>query len=203
MSIEENIQKGLFSQQSEKTYIDKVLARQDVDRIRDLIRKKELTREDLLEMLYLISGTESKLLNYTEWDRYIILKFFVWIREFVKILEILFDYEDQLNKQNNTCRHCGNSIKPKEKEKKCICENKEAVITLSSRSTKLLNNIRLMMEHNAKFLVDLYLNIARSSMSIGGVGFSELIKNKYEVVYGTQNQPEPSKAAGLFRGKSR
>jgi hypothetical protein len=165
MGAEQSLKNSLFAGGGEKTFIDKVLAKDDVNAIRELIKKKKLTREELLEILYLISGNESKLLNYGEWDRYVILKFFVWIREFIKVAELLFDYEDQL---------------------KTWEENKEA--KLSKRTKKLLENNSLLIQHNAKFLIDLYLNIGRTSMSIGMSGFLEAIRNKYEVYY--PNMPQ-------------
>lgn len=160
MDFEEQLNRSLFKTDSEKTYIDKILSRQDVDRVRELIRKKNLEREDVLEMLYLLSSNESKLLNFGEWDRYVILKFFVWIREFVKIAELLYDYQDDLKAKEN-----------------------KGELTLSARSKKLLKNNERFIEHNAKFLIDLYFNICRSTMSLGATGFMELLKNKYEVVY--------------------
>lgn len=157
--FEDNLKQGLFTSTRERSFIDKVLAKDDVNDVRELIKKPELTRSELLEILYLISGTEAKLLNYSDWDRYVILKFFVWIREFIKIAEILFDYEDFL------------------KQKKTI---------LSPRAKRLLKNNTLLIQHNAKFLIDLYLNISRTSMSVGASAFVELLKNKYEVIYPQQ-----------------
>ena len=150
----------MFSQQdSEKTFIDKVLAKENVDELRELIKKKEMTREDMLEILYLISGVESKLLNYSSWDRHIVLKYFVWIREFTKIMEILYDYSDNLEK------------------------NKDQ---LTDRTTQLLDNIKRLLSHNCKFMIDLYLNIGRTSLSLGATGVMEILKNKYEIVYPNQ-----------------
>lgn len=172
MSFEQELQKGLGTKERERSFIDKVLAKEDVNAIRELIKKKELKREELLEILYLISATESKLVNYSEWDRYVILKFFVWIREFIKIAEILYDYEDHIKSDNKI---------------------------LTDRAKRLLKNNSLLIQHNAKFLIDLYLNISRTSMSVGASGFIELLKNKYEVVY--PNQPLASQVeqkGGLF-----
>lgn len=159
VDFEDKLTSGITGGSRERSFIDKILAKDDVNDIRELIRKPELTRQELLEILYLISGTESKLLNYSEWDRYIILKFFVWIREFIKIAEILFDYEDHLISSH---------------------------VKLSPRAKRLLKNNSLLIQHNAKFLIDLYLNIARTSMSIGASAFIELLKNKYEVIYPQQ-----------------
>lgn len=179
--FEHSLASSLFSKESEKTSIDKVLARKDIEDIRVLIKKSRLTREELLELLYLISGSEAKLLNYSAWDRYVILKFFVWIREFIKIAEIMFDYTDML-------------------------ENKEkaGLLVLSSRAKKTLDNNKRLIEHNAKFLIDLYLNIGRTSLSVGATGFFELLKNKYELVYpqasASAAQPESSGLFGMFKG---
>lgn len=185
-NFEQSLQNSIFSGQSEKSFIDKLLAKSDVDRVRELIRTNKLKREDLLELLYLLSGNEAKLLNYGEWDRYIILKFFVWIREFVKVAEIMFDYQEDLKKKENTCKNCKKLGKTKEKENKCSCENFISSSILTERTKQLLYNNERYIEHNVKFLVDLYFNIGRTTLSLGATGIMELLKNKYEVVYPQQ-----------------
>lgn len=202
MGFEDNLQKSMFMGQQERTFIDKVLAKDDINAIRELIKKPTLERSDVLEILYLISGVEAKLLNYSEWDRYIQLKFFVWIREFAKILEILFDYEDELAKKNNYCVICKHFIKNTDfSTKSCVCKEPQKELILTDRTKRLLNNNKLLMQHNLKFLVDLYVNMERTSMSIKGTGFIELIKNKFEVAY--HNMPQgvqPEQARGGFFG---
>lgn len=163
MGFEQDLQNSLFSQNSERTMIDKVLAKEDVNRAKELIKKPKLKREELLEVLYLLAATESKLLNLGEWDRYVILKFFVWIREFIKVAELLYDYQDELKKPEN--------------------KNK---FQLSDRTKRILENNERLIEHNAKFLIDLYFNICRTTLSLGATGLLELIKNKYEVIYPQQ-----------------
>lgn len=163
--FEQDLQNSLYQRESEKTFVDKILARKEVDQIRNLIKKERLEREDLLEILYLISGNEAKLLNYGEWDRYVILKYFVWLREFVKTLELFFDYRDDL-------------------QAKAEKEGRE----LSPRLVRLLNNNQRLMEHNAKFLIDLYLNIARTTLSIGASGFMEILTQKFEYSYPQQKE---------------
>lgn len=158
--FEESLEKAIFNRSPEKTFVDKILARSEVEQIRELIKKPHLTRSELLELLYLLSGTEAKLLNYGEWDRYVILKFFVWIREFIKVAELLYDYQDDLNERQ-----------------------KSGKITISKRTKQLLNNNVRLLEHNAKFLIDLYFNIGRTTLSVGATGFLEVLKNKYELSY--------------------
>lgn len=199
MSFESQLENLMFSSRSEKTFVDKVLAQDDISALQNLIKKPVLTREELLEILYLLVGKETKLLNFDGWDRYLQLKFFVWIREFVKILEILFDYEDDLKIKQNTCAICGLPIKSNN-DIICNCteQEKKAIITLSKRAERLLQNNKLLMQHNAKFLVDLYLNIARTTMSLGAVGFMETLKNKFELYY--PNLPGATTADTQRRG---
>lgn len=207
--FEQNLQNAMFSGNREKTFIDKLLAKEDVDRLRELVKKPKLQRAELLELLYLLGSTESKLLNYGQWDRYVILKFFVWIREFIKVAELLYDYADDLKVKENTCKNCK---QPKEvpdgsKVVACDCGNFESSIDLTKRTRQLLYNNERLIEHNAKFLIDLYLNISRTTLSIGGAGFMEMLKNKYEIAYpqapglSAQGQPNTTTGGILSIGK--
>lgn len=184
MSFEENLQNSLFSNNPEKTYIDKLLAKNEVERTKELIRKAQLSREEILELLHMCSSAESKLVNYSEWDRYVILKFFVWIREFVKVAEIMFDMRDDLTKRE---------------------ENGEFI--LSDRSKQMLLNNERMISHNTKFLVELFFSIMRTTLSVGGTGFLELLKNKFEMSYPQQYVNTPINSGSGFklfnRGKTK
>lgn len=202
-AFEANLARNMFTQQSEKTFIDKVLAKDDVNAIKALVKKPKLTREDLLELQYLLTGNEAKLVNYSEYDRYIILKFFVWIREFIKIAELLFDYEEELASKSKICKICDNIINPtKDIGLKCKCANPRPTMKLTKRAQKLFDNNSILIQHNAKFLIDLYLNIARTSMSVGAGGFLELIRNKYELYYpNMQQQQQPQGFFSMFTGK--
>lgn len=166
MAFEENLQKSLFTPNKEKTYVDKLLSKADVEKVKELIKKEKLNRGELLELLYMCLGTESKLINLGAWDRYVLLKFFVWIREFIKIAELMYDYKEYLEEQES--KH-----------------NKK----ISERTKQILNSNERLIEHNAKFLIDLYFNIARTTLSLGGTGFLELLKNKFEVNYPSGTVP--------------
>lgn len=165
--IEEAIARKMMEGTTEKTFMDKLLGKEDTNRLKDLIQKDPLERKELLEILYLLGATESKLFNYTERDRYIMLKFFVWIREFVKICELMYDYADDLK------------IDPKDPKKK--------LVKLSQRATDLLKQNQRLMQHNAKFLIDLYLNMGRTTLSVGALAFLETLKNKFEISYPEKN----------------
>lgn len=157
MSMSEALQALQIKRTNEKTFIDKILGKDDIEKLRVIMKKTNLDRSDLLELLYLVSSSESKLYNFDKQERYVMNKMFVWLREFVKILEQMFDLE--INKST----------------------------MFSEEGKKLLNNSRNLMEHNVKFLVDLYLNISRTSLSKDGKGFLELIHNKFEFSYDTKS----------------
>lgn len=211
-AFEQRLSQEIFAGQSEKTFIDKMLAREDVERIREIIKLPRLSREDLAELLYLLTSAESKLVNYSAWERYVILKYYVWVREFVKSGILLRDYIESLYLKEKSCK-CGgyrnlekkdSSYLTQRKLTKCECseEDFKPVIVISERAKKLLDNNDRLMEQNIKFLVDLYLNIARTSLSLGATGLMELLKNKYEIVYpqGGLTQPtEEKKEWGLFK----
>jgi len=161
MGFEDEIARaGLFGQRSEKTFIDKLLARDEVAAVREIMKKERLNRADVMDLLNLLSGNEIKLVNYSSWERHVMAKYFVWSREFIKACEFLYDYKSYLEKE----AHAGR-------------------ITLSKDALKMYDNALLLSEHNIKFLCDLYYNLARSSMSLEAVGIMELLKNKFEISY--------------------
>jgi len=202
--FEQAIQNSLNMAAKDRSFIDKLLAKEDVDRLRELTKKAKLCREDLLELLYLLTSTESKLLNLGVWDRYIMLKFFVWIREFIKIAELLYDYQDDLKRKESLCKSCGKY--KDDKTNPCNCIEFVPSGQLTPRCKQLLYNNERLIEHNAKFLIDLYLNIGRTTLSLGGTGLLEILKNKYELTYPNQsntNTPQVENKTGGIMSKTK
>jgi len=225
--IERNIANGLFTKESEKTFVDKLFAKDDIDHIRSIIKKPRLTREDMLEILYMLASKEAKLVNFSEWERYVVLKYYVWVRDFTKNAEKFYEYQDFLEKKETyffkfqNYKTFKNSSKEEwalklteleEKEMKLfvfskeeikefdnlIKEHKEVDFVLSAETKKMFDNIMKIKEHDVKFLIDLYLNIIRTSLSVGGTGFLETLKNKFEIDYRQREQPQMKEEKGLF-----
>jgi len=134
------------------SFSDKLLGKDVSARIQELI-KKDLTRDELLELLYLLTADELKLTNLSEYDRYLLGKFFTWIRDFVKLGEFIFDLEIQIAKSGN----------------------KELQTQISE--------IRRMVLHNIKFSVDIYLYLMRSTLGVKAFAFESFTKAKYEYEY--------------------
>lgn len=208
--FEQQLEKALFSGSADRSLIDKLLAKDEVMKIKELMKKERLTRSELLELLYMCLSTESKMLNYGEWDRYIMNKFFVWIREYIKVAELLYDYQDSLHKREKSCVTCHKPVLDAEEKKAlknqsdaCSCSDPKLPKILTRRTTELLLINERLMEHNAKFLIDVFFMIGRTTLSLGASGFLEILKNKYEITY-PQGMPfqtpldQKSTSPGLF-----
>lgn len=176
MSMSEAVQALQLKKTNERSFVDKILGKDDIEKLRTLMKKTSLTREDLLDLLYLVSSSEIKLYNFDDRERYVMMKMFVWIREFVKVLEQLYDLDLDKNK------------------------------IFTDEGRVLLRNSRNLMEHNIKFLIDLYLNISRSTLSKAGMGFKELLENKFEFKYDNnqtinESRPKQPTLLGSIGGK--
>lgn len=176
MGFEEAIAQNFVSRDIEKSYVDKLLARNEIEQTKQLVKKARLTRTELLELLYNCTSAESKLCNFSEWERYIILKYFAWLREFAQIAEMIYDNEEILEKKE-----------------------KESGKQLTDRGKHSLENTRKLIEHITKFNVDVYLNIQRTSLSISGGAFSDILNNRFEISYPQMNQqPVVPQKQGIF-----
>lgn len=176
--FENYLEMNTFRRNSEKTHVDKLLGREEVERLKEIIKKADPTREELLELLNLLTGIEQKLVNYSDYDRYILGKYFTWIRDLVKICEFLYDYEDRIKKENYF---------EGSPHKKVIMDT--------------LTEIKKMQLHNTKFSIDVFLFLSRSTMSLEMVGFGGLSTQSYKYDYGQNpySLPMPQQGKkGLF-----
>jgi hypothetical protein len=182
----------LFTKEQEKTFIDKVLDRKDSERLRDLMMKEELDRSELLELLYIIVSINTKLVNFSDWDRYLLGKFLAWIRDFCTLHESLLDYILSLENEE------AELTKTKD-ETMTDDEWKKAKVQIADIRTTM-RSIQKLASHNLKFLVDIYLYLSNSTLSIGAVAFDTLSKNRFEYSYPAQgyNPAQPPQKKGVF-----
>lgn len=195
MPYEQQVSSGLYHGMSEKTFIDKTLAKSDVDEIKEIMQKEKLTRPDLLRLLYLFSANEIKLLNLDEWDRYILGLFYTWIRDFVSVCETMYDYEITLDNtlvsvfSCNSCKSVFNELKQCPK-----CNNLEFTEIKNKwffdSTRQSFSNSKNLMLHNVKFLADIFFYISRSTLSLEAMAVDSIWKNRYEYTYsGMPGQP--------------
>lgn len=154
--FEQAVANTMLKPKSEKTYIDKMLSKQDIDSTKEVFKKDDLTREELLELLHSCVNSEMQLKNFSKWERQIVLKLYVWIGEFSKLAQMMFDIKDQIKTNfHHYTPECHN----------------------------LMNQCSRMMEHITKYMISFYHNITRTSLSIQATAFTELLHNKFEMVY--------------------
>lgn len=171
-SYEGQLSRGIYGTNVEKTFVDKVLAKSEVNEIKELMQKASLTREDLLKLLYLLAGNEIKLLNFGEYDRYLLGKFFAWVRDFVSCAELLFDYKDRVGKGE---------------------------VKISKLAKAALKNSETMLLHDIKFVIDIYCYLGRSTLSLGAVSFDTLTSQRFEYAY---SNAQPTASAPENKGIS-
>jgi hypothetical protein len=168
-----------FRQPSEKTFIDKLLSRREVESLQQLIQKDDLTRSDLLKLLYMLTGAELKLSNLGDYDRYLLGKYFTWIRDLVKVAEFLYDYESKIDSYRFS--------------KEGSAEIKETLAAVKN-----------MMLHDVKFGADIFLFLTRSSMGLSALAFDTLSKGRYEYEYTGAGYPgsSPQQPVGPTKSSS-
>ena len=161
----------MLSVQSERSNVDVILSRRDIEKIRQIINKEELDKQDISELFYLLAGAEVKVLSFKEYDRYLLAKFLTWVGEFVNMSLSLHDIKEKEKKE----KHKGKDAKDKKEDQK------DTMIMLE----KAVEG----MHTTLKYLVTMFLFISRSTLSIGGKAFEEFTKEKIEYLY--PNQPQP------------
>jgi hypothetical protein len=171
------MKRQMFSSQSERSNVDVILSRRDIEKIRMIINKEDMSREDLSELFYLLGGAEAKVLAFEPYDRYLLTKFLTWVGEFVNVSLALFEIK-------NT-------------ESKLVFKNKEDKEEHAELKKMLEKTVR-GMANTLRYLVSIYLFISRSTLSLGGKAFEEFTKEKIEYLYPNQQQPMPSKKGGRW-----
>jgi len=192
MGFEDKIAEQVFTTSKEKAFTDKVLTLNDVTLSREIQRKEKLSSEDVNDLMTLTSSTESKMLNFGLYDRYIQLKYYVWVREFCNLTLRLMNYIKKVRAgyhfKNNIIKNRQYLIKLN--NKKVDWSQFKENLTITDNSKQLLYNCRSLIENSFKSLIDLYNNIGRSSLSVGAKAFDEMLKQKFEMVYTDPNKEQ-------------
>jgi len=152
----------------EKSVLDKLFAKEDIQKITEIHKKTNPTREDMQELLQLLNGMEQKLLNYDEDYPHILGRYFVRIRETFALYEAIEEFYANM---------------------KHLLKEKRTIELYESMIYKLKSTCLIYSSN--------YQQIGRSTMSIEGVGFFNALTNKFELSYPNLNQP-PNTEKGLL-----
>lgn len=205
----QNLSKGLFQGESEKSLVDKLLGRQDADKLHALMQKEPLNRSDIEEILFLMTSIDQKILNYDEWDRYIIIKLFPWVKDYSTICKTWMLYEEQYN-QGNFDNDFTTTIKIKDektgeeveqtiKVKDTEGNEKNVVFKPVLEETKrIIAEISKYLQHNLKFLISVFLLVSNSTLSIDGAAFETITTQRFEYSYPNIPLPQPQQRGNVF-----
>jgi hypothetical protein len=149
---------GMYKPNREKARTDKLLAKDDIGKIEELIRKDKLELKDLRNLVYLLAGAEIKLVNFGHQDRILIGKFLTWIRDLISIYEVRIKNTEIIRKKKST--------------------TKETLL-----AARIISQ---MCDEHIKYLAALYLYGTRSSLSLGATAFTALNTEKFEYEYNTK-----------------
>lgn len=159
----------------ERTKDDKILGLDNIDQVSKLIKKEKLTKEDILSILHLLNTSEIKLVNMsTQYERYLIGKYKIWMTELVRLLLNLYEYDDYCIKRG---------------------------IALNERCSIYGEQNKQKLTHAARSMIDLYCYVIRSSLSVEGMLVKKLIEQKISVESNTKNElTQKTENKGFFGG---
>jgi len=174
LQIENRLQQALYSPNMERALSDKVLAQKDIDAIRDIIRRDRLGLADLRELAYNLGATEVKLINLDLKERYLLGKYLTWAYQVVQIQETHIKNKEILSKKDVT------------------------PLTMETN-----NMVYEILDEEIKKMVNIYLYLGRSSLSLKGEAFSRLLTNKFDYQYKQDSlikQDDGGKSIFNFKG---
>lgn len=160
------LRSNLGSVNTEKTYVDKLLAKDDIKELSSkLLAKRLFDREDINLIQALLNSSELKLTNVSKEMRYVHNKYYCWIEEAIAIYNMYLDYKE------------GDLYKKMDFSQKKLYDDTLSIWTSA-----------------VKQMAYLYFHLVRSSISLGGWGFDKLLSSKTEIVYDQSvKQLEPEK----------
>lgn len=197
--------RSLFQGETEKSLVDKLLGRGDADKLHKLMQKEPLTKSDIEEILFLMTSIDQKIVNYNEWDRYVIVKLFPWVKDYSTICKTWMIYEEQFLRgdfDNDFTQEEEIEIEVQTKEELEKYKNnpalKEIANHLSDGETKkikvkvkpileetkqIVSETTKYLQHNLKFLISMFLLVSNSTLSIDGAAFETLSTARYDYQY--------------------
>jgi len=170
------------------TNVDKILQDSSVKSLEFLLRKETLTREDINEILSLMVSNEIKTVNLSGYDRWLIGKFYAWIREFSVLADSIFDALDEEGKR---IKYLQPKIKGKDGSKYIYDYN------VSVETLDLLERSKNQIQHSFKYMVNVYLYLSRSTLSVQGKAFERFTTSRVESVSGTLRDGKEDKKSIL------
>lgn len=206
MAFEEQLAQKMFKEDKEKTYVDKILAKDSIQKIKIILNKEEWVREDIIDLSYLLNTEELKLSNIDDWERDIILKHFLMIEECCRLLECIYEYYENTKKRESTCKTCNLMIKNKITSKKldssqsyCACAEPKTEKIFDALAEEQIHKIIHTIRTAIKSTINTHCGIIRSGMSLSALGLKKITDSRYEIAYDQSTVDKTSQSKkGIF-----
>ncbi len=161
--LQDIVSKQMQTVKSDKSLLDKLFAKEEIEKITRIHKKENPTRQDMQELKQLLTGMECKLLNFDEDYPHILGRYLV------RIIETFSFYESMEEFYSRIKDHLTEKV-TKELYESMIYKLKATCLVYSSN----------------------FQWIERSTMSIEGAAFSNALTNKFELSYPQMGQaPQP------------
>jgi hypothetical protein len=171
--FENALRRATFNPDNEKTRYDKLFSQSEILRLRDLISKEILCKNDISEIQNLLVSTEIKLTNFDTNDRYVLGKYLIWVNEYAK------RYLKALRAQE-------------------LYDNGEYK---NLEVTELRKEINKEYSETFRVVVHTYCFLSRSPLSLGGAFIERLTTDRHEMEYkGLSNTPFNQAVPGNWKG---
>jgi len=154
---ENHMVESMVKHERARSSLERALASEESRELQSIISKHKLDSRDFERLAYCLNSVEMKLLNLNDRRQYILLKYFVWVREYIRVAKKFYDLEEKLDKEN----------------------------TMRKEIRDIFNQVHMDMLANTKFIIDMFVGMGRSTLSLGATGFLETLKIKHELVYNT------------------
>lgn len=156
-SFESGITGGMISSDSERTRYDKLLSKEEMFRLRELIMQEKFTLKEVNEIMNLANSAETKMTRLDEYERKMIGKYLnIWLGNFVK--------------------RYGKTLIASEHYKKIWDK-------LTERQKNMRIDIEKSMTEQFKQSIHSYFYAIRTPLSLEGTFIDSLSKNRQELEY--------------------
>jgi len=159
------LQRAVYHANPEKTSQDQILSKQEVLRLRELVGKDVLKQLDINSIQNILVSNEIKMTNFTDREKYIIGKYFIWVSEYAK------RYTKSISAKEFYTKYDGK---------------------LTERTKEARLEIEKDYANTYKLLVHVYCYLIRSPLSVKGALINRFTTNRQEIQYSGQLPGQPA-----------
>lgn len=155
-NFQNNLQSAVFTPNYEKTTQDQILSKEEVLKLRELIGHDTLSLKDINTIQNILVSNEIKMTNFSDREKYVIGKYFIWVSEYAK------RYCKALSAKDFYSKYKG---------------------VLSSKTREVRVEIEKDYSNTYKLLVNTYCYLIRSPLSVKGALVNRFTTNSQEITY--------------------